>query len=76
VDALAGMNEPALAWQRDFARAAHARGFDVIWSLSFELLASICPAGWQQVDQFGRSAATAYDPPSTLVSPASADGVA
>jgi len=71
VDATHGMCTAALEWHRDFARAAKARGFDVIWSLSYELLDMFCPAAWKQRAHDGVAAATAYDPPSALLSPAS-----
>ena len=76
VDAATGMNAAALAWHRDFARAAKARGFDVIWSLSYEILDMFCPDGWKQRAWDGVAAATGYEPPSTLVSPASGEAIA
>jgi uncharacterized protein (TIGR02217 family) len=76
VDPTQGMNVAALAWHRDFARAAKARGFDIIWSLSYELLDMFCPAGWKQRACDGVAAATGYDPPSTLLSPANAEAMA
>lgn len=65
----------AREWHRDFARAAKARGFDVIWSLSYELLDMFCPAAWKQRAHDGAAAATGYDPPSTLLSPANTDAM-
>ena len=65
----------AREWHRDIARAAKARGFEVIWSLSYELLDMFCPAGWKQRAYDGVAAATAYDPPSALVSPANAEAM-
>jgi uncharacterized protein (TIGR02217 family) len=69
------LNDAALAWHRDFARAARARGYDVIWSLSFEILDMFCPEAWKQRAYDGSPALTGYDPPSALVSPASRAGV-
>ena len=68
-------NAPALAWHREFARAAAARGYAVIWSLSYEILDMFCPDAWKQRSFDGNPAATGYDPPSTLVSPASVAGI-
>ena len=76
VDAGQGMNVAARAWHRDFARAAKARGYGVIWSLSYEILDMFCPAAWKQRAHDGAAAATGYEPPSTLVSPANADAIA
>lgn len=69
------LNGTAFAWHRDFARAAKARGYELIWSLSYEILDMFCPEAWKQRAFDGTQALTAYDPPSTLVSPANADAV-
>jgi uncharacterized protein (TIGR02217 family) len=76
VDPAQGMCIAAREWHRDFARAAKARGLEVIWSLSYELLDMFCPAGWKQRAYDGATAATAYDPPSALLSPANAEAIA
>jgi uncharacterized protein (TIGR02217 family) len=76
VDAGRGLCGPALTWHRSLAKAAKANGYRLIWSLSFELLAMFCPAAWQQRFFDGDYAATGYDPPSALVSPANQDAVA
>ncbi len=76
VDPTLGMNAAALAWHRDFARAAEAQGFQVIWSLSYEILDMFCPEAWKQRAFDGAAAATGYDPPSTLVSPANDEAMA
>lgn len=75
IDPTAALNEPALAWHRGFAKAAKTLGYDVIWSLSFEILDQFCPEAWKQRTSDGAAAATAYDPPSALVSPANADAI-
>ncbi|MCC7393832.1 MAG: DUF2460 domain-containing protein [Sphingomonadaceae bacterium] len=61
---------PALAWHAAFARELAARGWPVIFSLSFELFAEFCPADWAQRDASGGMALTGWVPPSTLLSPA------
>jgi uncharacterized protein (TIGR02217 family) len=76
VDAGRALCAPALAWHRSLARAAKANGYRLIWSLSFELLAMFCPASWQQRFFDGDYAATGYDPPSALLSPANGDAIA
>ncbi len=75
VDAATGVNEPALAWHREFARAAKAAGYGVIWSLSYELLDMFCPESWKQRDLDGHPALTGWAPPSALLSPANADAM-
>jgi uncharacterized protein (TIGR02217 family) len=75
VDPLRPFNSAALAWHRDFARAAAARGYEVIWSLSYEILDMFCPEAWKQREFDGSAALTGYSPPSTLVSPASTPAI-
>lgn len=76
LDQQRGLNGAALEWHRNFARAAAARGFQVIWSVSYELLDQFCPEAWKQRAFDGSPALTAWEPPSALVSPASDEGIA
>lgn len=69
------LNSAASAWHRDLARAAAARGYELIWSISYEILDMFCPAEWKQRAYDGTQALTAWDPPSTLVSPANATAI-
>lgn len=69
-------NSAAIAWHRELARVAAERGYDVIWSVSYEILDMFCPEGWKQRAFDGSAALTGYSPPSTLVSPANAEAVA
>jgi uncharacterized protein (TIGR02217 family) len=69
------MNSAALAWHRDFARAAAGRGYALIWSLSYEILDMFCPDAWKQRAQDGSIGLTGWDPPSALVSPAQAAAI-
>jgi uncharacterized protein (TIGR02217 family) len=75
VDPAQEMCVAAREWHRDFALAAKARGFGLIWSLSYELLDMFCPAAWKQRAHDGEAAATGYEPPSTLLSPANAEAM-
>lgn len=75
VDPSQGLCSAALAWHRDFARAAKAYGYELILSLSYEILDQFCPEDWKQRSHDGAPAHTGYDPPSTLVSPASGPGI-
>jgi hypothetical protein len=68
-------NSAAAAWHRDFARAAKVRGYELIWSLSYEILDMFCPAAWKQRAFDGSVALTAWEPPSALISPASTDAI-
>ena len=70
------LNVAAVAWHRDFAERAKALGYDVIWSLSYELFAAHCPATWQQRAWDGAPGRTGWSPPSALLSPAQGGAMA
>ena len=78
---LAGMqdnplNAPTQRWHASFFAECVRLGFSPVASLSYEMLAQHCPADWQQRDCDGRPALTGWTPPSTLLSPASAEAMA
>ncbi|MES3047610.1 DUF2460 domain-containing protein [Sphingomonas faeni] len=64
------LNVACAAWHRDFAGRAKALGFDIIWSLSYELFDAHCWNDWKQRAADGSPALTGWEPPSTLLSPA------
>ncbi|HEX8467075.1 MAG TPA: DUF2460 domain-containing protein [Allosphingosinicella sp.] len=64
------LNAPCAAWHSDFAARAKALGFDLIWSLSYELLDQHVWGDWKQRARDGSPALTGWSPPSTLLSPA------
>lgn len=64
------LNAPCAAWHAGFARSCRDAGFEVIWSLSYELLDAHCWNDWKQRDATGAPALTGWVPPSTLLSPA------
>ncbi|HEX8366550.1 MAG TPA: DUF2460 domain-containing protein [Allosphingosinicella sp.] len=70
------LNGPCAAWHRDLLERARALGFEVILSLSFELLAEHCPDSWKQRAADGTPALTGWQPPSALLSPANAEAMA
>lgn len=74
--AVNGLNGPCVAWHRDFLERAEALGYEIILSLSYELLAEHCPEGWMQRYANGDPALTAWEPPSALLSPANAEAMA
>ncbi|MBA2932988.1 DUF2460 domain-containing protein [Sphingomonas sp. CGMCC 1.13654] len=65
------LNVAAEAWHKDFLARAAALGFEVILSMSYELLDQHCWNDWKQRAADGSPALTGWDPPSTLLSPAS-----
>jgi len=75
LDASRTFNNAALAWHRDLARAAKARGYELIWSLSYEILDMFCPEAWKQRSHDRAPALTAWEPPSALLSPANGDAI-
>jgi uncharacterized protein (TIGR02217 family) len=64
------LNVACAAWHADFARRAKALDYDVIWSLSYELLDQHCWNDWKQRAADGAPAQTGWSPPSALLSPA------
>jgi uncharacterized protein (TIGR02217 family) len=65
------LNAACAAWHRDFGSRARALGYDVIWSLSYELFDDAhCWNDWKQRAADGAAARTGWEPPSTLLSPA------
>jgi uncharacterized protein (TIGR02217 family) len=74
-DSARTLNSAALAWHRDLARAAAERGYQLIWSISYEILDMFCPVAWKQRAFDGTIALTGWDPPSALISPANADAI-
>lgn len=75
LDTARTLNDAALAWHRDLARAAKARGYELIWSISYEVLDLFCPKEWKQRAFDGSPALTAWEPPSALVSPANSEAI-
>lgn len=61
---------PARRWHESFAAQAKERGYQIIWSLSMELLEELCPEEWKQRSWNGTPARTGWVPASTLLSPA------
>jgi len=70
------LNVAAAAWHRDFLKRAAAMGLKPILSLSYELLDQHVWEDWKQRGPDGAPALTGWDPPSTLLSPASAGAMA
>ncbi|KQS03540.1 hypothetical protein ASG11_04115 [Sphingomonas sp. Leaf357] len=70
------LNVAAAAWQRDFAARAQALGYEIIWSLSYELFDAHCWGDWKQRAADGSPGLTGWVPPSALLSPAHAGAMA
>jgi uncharacterized protein (TIGR02217 family) len=66
------LNEPCRCWHLNFAEKAKAAGYDLIFSLSYELFDAHCWNDWKQRAENGDPALTGWVPPSTLLSPAHA----
>jgi len=64
------LNAPCRAWHQNFAAQAKLLGFDLIFSLSYELFDAHCWNDWKQRAENGDPALTGWVPPSTLLSPA------
>ncbi|MCM8729707.1 DUF2460 domain-containing protein [Hephaestia sp. GCM10023244] len=70
------LNVACTAWHRDFAQRARGLGYDVIWSLSYEVFDAHCWNDWKQRAWDASPALTGWEPPSTLLSPAHAGAMA
>jgi uncharacterized protein (TIGR02217 family) len=70
------LNVACAAWHADFARRARLLGYELIWSLSYELFDAHAPEGWKQRAAEGSPALTGWVPPSTLLSPACDEAMA
>jgi uncharacterized protein (TIGR02217 family) len=70
------LNTPCRAWHLDFAQRAKAAGYDLIFSLSYELFDAHCWNDWKQRVENGDPALTGWVPPSTLLSPAHSGAMA
>jgi hypothetical protein len=63
----APVNAIALAWLTDFYARLKAHSIALVFSMSYELLASYAPTGWSQLNYTGAQALTGWVPPSTLL---------
>jgi uncharacterized protein (TIGR02217 family) len=70
------LNAPCRAWHESFAQSAKQLGYDLIFSLSYELFDAHCWNDWKQRAADGSPALTGYMPPSALLSPAHAGAMA
>lgn len=70
------LNGPCAAWHADFMARAKALGFEIILSLSYELLDQHCPEAWKQRAANGDPALTGWEPPSALLSPCDGEAMA
>jgi uncharacterized protein (TIGR02217 family) len=75
VDPARAMNAPSDAWHRAFAGALAQQGFDLILSLSYELLDAYAPSAWVQRKADGGRGLTGWEPPSALLSPTNAQAM-
>lgn len=64
------LNVPCRQWHRSFASEAKKLGYDLIFSLSYELFDAHTWNDWKQRAENGDPALTGWVPPSTLLSPA------
>lgn len=67
--------EPAVMWHTAFLERARESDLEVIASLSYELFDAYCPPSWKQRTASGDPALTGWIPPSTILSPASAEAM-
>ncbi|WP_417319817.1 TIGR02217 family protein [Emcibacter sp.] len=76
VDPSTAVNAAAVAWHRDFLKQAKLFGYEVILSLSYEILAEHMPSDWRQLAHDGSPALTGWEPPSCLIAPTNPEATA
>lgn len=70
------LNVAATRWHENFLSLARQFDFQVILSLSYEILAENIPEDWQQRAHDGGPARTGWTPPSGLIAPTNNDALA
>jgi hypothetical protein len=70
------VNAVTAAWHQDFLRRAHAMGYQVIQSVSYEIFSEWANQDWVQRAFDDTIGYTGYIPPSYLLSPCNADAMA
>ncbi|MDF2097319.1 DUF2163 domain-containing protein [Aquibaculum arenosum] len=71
-----GLNAPTVAWLQAFCAELEDRGYALWLSVSFEVLATYIPQAWAQRNYADEVALTGWSPPSSLIAPTSAAGLA
>src|SRR5690606_9138496 len=71
-----GLNTPTQEWLAAFCAELEDRGYALWLSVSFEVLASYMPQAWAQRNHADEVALTGWSPPSSLIAPTSAPGLA
>lgn len=69
------MNRPTVRWFENFFAALHARGFDHVNSVAYEILNAFMPEEWKQRDYLGRPALSGWVPPSCFIRPTSTESI-
>ena len=64
------LNTPCVIWHTSLSEACNILGYDLILSMSYELLDQYVDEDWKQRAEDGSPALTGWSPPSTLLSPA------
>ncbi|WP_234049851.1 MULTISPECIES: hypothetical protein [unclassified Xanthobacter] len=70
------VNSPTRLWFEDFCKQLQKRNYDLWVSISYEILQSIMPVEWAQVNVDGVMATTGWSPPSGLVEPSNSEAAA
>ncbi len=68
------VNTPTREWFADFCERLRSKGYALWCSMSYEILASLIPVEWQQLNTDGVAATTGWVPPSSLVEPSNTEG--
>lgn len=69
------VNVPTQQWITDYCTRLASNSIGIVMSVSYELLGSIAPAAWCQVDYKNDRVQSGWSPPSSFVSPTSTAGM-
>lgn len=75
VDTTTPLNAATVKWHEAFYEHLKRYKYEVVNSVSWELMSTVCPPTWVQQDWDSNPAATGYTPPSWLISPSSTEGI-
>jgi hypothetical protein len=69
IDTYQPLNAPTVAWCQNMFAHLHTRGYELVWSTSFEMLDSYMPEDWKQRDYQDNIGLSGWVPPSAFFIP-------
>lgn len=69
------LNAPTRVWVENFLDLLAEKGYVLVWSQSYEILASAMPDEWKQRDLFGEEGLSGWNPPSAFLEPTNVEAL-